>query len=136
MTKKRINIYMTEQLHNEMKDYLVDATEFKTISEMINTLVRRYLDTSDVVEENNVEQLEMDIKATNRNTRLLLQQMTTLLKKQEAVPVEHYKDSYYFKKSVDLLDEEFRNKKMNTSNKEINKNDDKQKDHMFKNIYG
>ena len=93
--KKRINVYIPEALHNDIKDYLVDNQEFKTISEMVSVLLRRYIDNEEVLEESKIAQIEKDLKATNRHSRILMQQMTTLLKKQDAVPTDLYKDSYF-----------------------------------------
>ena len=134
--KKRINIYIPEKLHKEVKDYLVDATEFKTISHMITKLLERYLDGKEIVEQSKIDKIEKDLKATNRHSRILMQQMTTLLKKQDAVPNELYKDSYFYKKAVEVIDEDFKNQKMDYKSVEGAKEDTKSVDDMFKNIYG
>ena len=62
--KKRINIYIPEELHKEVKDYLVDATEFKTISHMITKLLERYLDGKEIVEQSKIDKIEKDLKIT------------------------------------------------------------------------
>ena len=134
--KKRINIYIPEALHNDIKDYLVDNQEFKTISEMVSVLLRRYIDNEEVLEESKIAQIEKDLKATNRHSRILMQQMTTLLKKQDAVPTDLYKDSYFYKKAVEIIDDDFKNKKMNHKPVEDRKENKQTTDDIFKNIYG
>lgn len=64
--------------------------------------------------------------------RILIQQLTTLLKKQDAVPTELYKDSYFYKKAVEIIDDDFRNQKMNHKPAEAKLSTDE----MFRNIYG
>nr|WP_181711023.1 ribbon-helix-helix domain-containing protein [Enterococcus hirae] len=134
--KKRINVYIPEALHNDIKDYLVDNQEFKTISEMVSVLLRRYIDNEEVLEESKIAQIEKDLKATNRHSRILMQQMTTLLKKQDAVPTDLYKDSYFYKKAVEIIDDDFKNKKMNHKPVEDRKENKQTTDDIFKNIYG
>lgn len=135
MKFKRTTIYISEELHKDVKDFLVDDEEFKTISEMVSTLLSRYIDKKEVLSESKFLQMEKDLKATNRNSRILLQQITTLLKTQDSVPTELYKDSYFYKKSVELIDEEFINQKMNpTSTKNIKENT-QSADDMYKNLY-
>ena len=134
--KKRINVYIPESLHNDIKDYLVDNQEFKTISEMVSVLLRRYIDNEEVLEESKIAQIEKDLKATNRHSRILMQQMTTLLKKQDAVPTDLYKDSYFYKKAVEIIDDDFKNKKMNHKPVEDRKENKQTTDDIFKNIYG
>lgn len=134
--KKRINVYIPEALHNDIKDYLVDNQEFKTISEMVSVLLRRYIDNEEVLEESKISQIEKDLKATNRHSRILMQQMTTLLKKQDAVPTDLYKDSYFYKKAVEIIDDDFKNKKMNHKPVEDRKENKQTTDDIFKNIYG
>lgn len=134
--KKRINVYIPETLHNDIKDYLVDNQEFKTISEMVSVLLRRYIDNEEVLEESKIAQIEKDLKATNRHSRILMQQMTTLLKKQDAVPTDLYKDSYFYKKAVEIIDDDFKNKKMNHKPVEDRKENKQTTDDIFKNIYG
>lgn len=134
--KKRINVYIPEALHNDIKDYLVDNQEFKTISEMVSVLLRRYIDNEEVLEESKIAQIEKDLKATNRHSRILMQQMTTLLKKQDAVPTDLYKDSYFYKKAVEIIDDDFKNKKMNHKSVEDRKENKQTTDDIFKNIYG
>lgn len=136
MMKKRINVYIPEALHNDIKDYLVDNQEFKTISEMVSVLLRRYIDNEEVLEESKISQIEKDLKATNRHSRILMQQMTTLLKKQDAVPTGLYKDSYFYKKAVEIIDDDFKNKKMNHKPVEDRKENKQTTDDIFKNIYG
>lgn len=136
MMKKRINVYIPEALHNDIKDYLVDNQEFKTISEMVSVLLRRYIDNEEVLEESKIAQIEKDLKATNRHSRILMQQMTTLLKKQDAVPTDLYKDSYFYKKAVEIIDDDFKNKKMNHKPVEDRKENKQTTDDIFKNIYG
>lgn len=136
MMKKRINVYIPEALHNDIKDYLVDNKEFKTISEMVSVLLRRYIDNEEVLEESKIAQIEKDLKATNRHSRILMQQMTTLLKKQDAVPTDLYKDSYFYKKAVEIIDDDFKNKKMNHKPVEDRKENKQTTDDIFKNIYG
>lgn len=136
MMKKRINVYIPEALHNDIKDYLVDNQEFKTISEMVSVLLRRYIDNEEVLEESKIAQIEKDLKATNRYSRILMQQMTTLLKKQDAVPTDLYKDSYFYKKAVEIIDDDFKNKKMNHKPVEDRKENKQTTDDIFKNIYG
>lgn len=136
MMKKRINVYIPEALHNDIKDYLVDNQEFKTISEMVSVLLRRYIDNEEVLEESKIAQIEKDLKATNRHSRILMQQMTTLLKKQDAVPTDLYKDSYFYKKAVEIIDDDFKNKKMNHKSVEDRKENKQTTDDIFKNIYG
>lgn len=136
MMKKRINVYIPEALHNDIKDYLVDNQEFKTISEMVSVLLRRYIDNEEVLEESKIAQIEKDLKATNRHSRILMQQMTTLLKKQDAVPTGLYKDSYFYKKAVEIIDDDFKNKKMNHKPVEDRKENKQTTDDIFKNIYG
>ena len=136
MMKKRINVYIPEALHNDIKDYLVDNQEFKTISEMVSVLLRRYIDNEEVLEESKIAQIEKDLKATNRHSRILMQQMTTLLKKQDAVPTDLYKDSYFYKKAVEIIDDDFKNKKMNHKPVEDRKEHKQTTDDIFKNIYG
>lgn len=134
--KKRINVYIPEALHNDIKDYLVDNQEFKTISEMVSVLLRRYIDNEEVLEESKIAQIEKYLKATNRHSRILMQQMTTLLKKQDAVPTDLYKDSYFYKKAVEIIDDDFKNKKMNHKPVEDRKENKQTTDDIFKNIYG
>lgn len=134
--KKRINVYIPEALHNDIKDYLVDNQEFKTISEMVSVLLRRYIDNEEVLEESKIAQIEKDLKATNRHSRILMQQMTTLLKKQDAVPTDLYKDSYFYKKAVEIIDDDFKIKKMNHKPVEDRKENKQTTDDIFKNIYG
>lgn len=134
--KKRINISITEELHHDVKDFLVDDEEFKTFSEMISVLLRRYIDNKEVLSESKLSKIEKDLKATNRNSRILLQQITTLLKTQDSVPTELYKDSYFYKKSVELIDEEFINQKMNPTSTEKIKENKQSADDMYKNLYG
>ena len=136
MMKKRINVYIPEALHNDIKDYLVDNQEFKTISEMVSVLLRRYIDNEEVLEESKIAQIEKYLKATNRHSRILMQQMTTLLKKQDAVPTDLYKDSYFYKKAVEIIDDDFKNKKMNHKPVEDRKENKQTTDDIFKNIYG
>lgn len=136
MMKKRINVYIPEALHNDIKDYLVDNQEFKTISEMVSVLLRRYIDNEEVLEESKIAQIEKDLKATNRHSRILMQQMTTLLKKQDAVPTDLYKDSYFYKKAVEIIDDDFKNKKMNHKPVKDRKENKQTTDDIFKNIYG
>ena len=136
MKHRRTTIYMSEELHNDVKDYLVDNDEFKTISEMVSKLLRRYIDNQEVLEESKIAQIEKNLKATNRHSRILIQQMTTLLKKQDAVPTDLYKDSYFYKKAVEIIDDDFKNKKMNHKPEEASKENQQSTDDIFKNIYG
>lgn len=133
---KRITVYMSEELHDDVKDFLVDDDEFRSVSEMVSSLLRRYIDQKEVLTDSKVAQLEKDMKATNRHSRILLQQMTTLLKKQDAVPTELYKDSYFYKKAVEIIDDDFRNQKMNHQPVKEPTETKLSSDEMFKNIYG
>lgn len=133
---KRITVYMSEELHDDVKDFLVDDDEFRSVSEMVSSLLRRYIDQKEVLTDSKVAQLEKDMKATNRHARILMQQLTTLLKKQDAVPTELYKDSYFYKKSVEIIDDDFRNQKMNYKSAEEPKDKELTTDEMFKSIYG
>lgn len=133
---KRITVYMSEELHDDVKDFLVDDDEFRSVSEMVSSLLRRYIDQKEVLTDSKVAQLEKDMKETNRHARILMQQLTTLLKKQDAVPTELYKDSYFYKKAVEIIDDDFRNQKMNYRSAEEPKDKELTTDEMFKNIYG
>lgn len=133
---KRITVYMSEELHDDVKDFLVDDDEFRSVSEMVSSLLRRYIDNKEVLTDSKVAQLEKDMKATNRHSRILLQQMTTLLKKHDAVPTELYKDSYFYSKAVEIIDDDFRNQKMKHKPVEEPKETKLSTDEMFRNIYG
>lgn len=136
MTTNRTTVYMDKKLKDDVKDYLVESSEFKNMSEMISVLLRRYIDNQEVLEESKIAQIERDLKATNRHSRILIQQMTTLLKSQDAVPTDLYKESYFYKKAVEIIDDDFKNKKMNHKSSEQPKENKKSVDDMFKNIYG
>lgn len=134
--KKRINVYIPEKLHQDVKEFLVDDEEFNTLSEMVSVLLQRYIENKEVLDDSKVAHIEKELKVANRQTRILLQQMTTLLKKQEAVPTDLYKDSYFYKKSVELIESDFRHQKMNPSRPSMLTEQSESADDMFKNIYG
>lgn len=136
MITNRTTVYMDKKLKDDVKDYLVESSEFKNMSEMISVLLRRYIDNQEVLEESKIAQIERDLKATNRHSRILIQQMTTLLKSQDAVPTDLYKESYFYKKAVEIIDDDFKNQKMNHKTSEQPKENKKSVDDMFKNIYG
>ena len=105
------------------------------INEVLN-IERIEFDNQEVLEESKIAQIERDLKATNRHSRILIQQMTTLLKSQDAVPTDLYKESYFYKKAVEIIDDDFKNQKMNHKTSEQPKENKKSVDDMFKNIYG
>lgn len=133
MSSNRTTIYLDKKVKDDVKDYLVDSNEFKTMSEMITFLLKDYISKDRVSLQEEIDSMKKDLKSNNRNSKILLQQITTLLKKQDAVPSENYKESYFYKKSVDLIDEEFRNIKMKSTKI---KDGAEEKSSLFKNIYG
>lgn len=136
MEIKRTTIYISEELHKTIKEFLVDDDEFNTLSEMVSVLLQRYIENKEVLDDSKVAHIEKELKVANHQTRILLQQMTTLLKKQEAVPKDFYKDSYFYKKSVELIESDFRYQKMNPSRPSMRTEQSESADDMFKNIYG
>lgn len=115
MTSKKIktSLYIEENIHEEIKEYVRQSNEFNSLSEFINHLFKTHVENDPLVTDSNLEKIKKDLASTQRNSMILLQIISNLANKEQVIAKEMYEDIYQYKSAVEIIDEHFNNKKMN-----------------------
>lgn len=115
MTSKKIktSLYIEEDLHEEIKEYVRLSNEFNSLSEFVNHLFKTHVENDPLVTDSNLEKIKKDLASTQRNSMILLQIISNLASKEQVIAKDIYKEIYQYKSAVEIIDEHFNNKKMN-----------------------
>ena len=115
MTSKKIktSLYIEENIHEEIKEYVRQSNEFNSLSEFINHLFKTHVENDPLVTDSNLEKIKKDLASTQRNSMILLQIISNLANKEQVIAKDMYEDIYQYKSAVEIIDEHFNNKKMN-----------------------
>lgn len=115
MTSRKIktSLYIEEDVHEEIKEYVRQSNEFNSLSEFVNHLFKAHVENDPLVTDSNLEKIKKDLASTQRNTKILLQIISNIASKEQVIAKEMYEDIYQYKSAVEIIDEHFNNKKMN-----------------------
>lgn len=126
MTPKKIktSLYIEENFHEEIKEYVRQSNEFNSLSEFINHLFKTHVENDPLVTDSNLEKIKKDLASTQRNTKILLQIISNIASKEQVIAKDIYEDIYQYKSAVEIIDEHFNKKKMDRYKKTKTESDD------------
>ena len=132
MSSKKIktSLYIEEDVHEEIKEYVRQSNEFNSLSEFVNYLFKTHVENDPLVTDSNLQKIKKDLASTQRNSMILLQIISNLANKEQVIAKDMYEDIYQYKSAVEIIDEHFNNKKMNRYKK--NSTEVEQTNHRFK----
>lgn len=114
MTTKKIktSLYIEEDVHEEIKEYVRQSNEFNSLSVFINHLFKTHIENDPLITDSNLEKIKKDLASTQRNSMILLQIISNLANKEQLIVQDIYKDIYQYKSAVEIIDEHFNRKKL------------------------
>lgn len=126
MTSRKIktSLYIEEDMHEEIKEYVRQSNEFNSLSEFVNHLFKAHVENDPLVTDSNLEKIKKDLASTQRNTKILLQIISNIASKEQVIAKDIYEDIYQYKSAVEIIDEHFNKKKMDRYKKTKTESDD------------
>lgn len=115
--RKSTSLHLDEQVYEEIKEFVRESHEFNSISAYVDYLFKKDLDNNPLVTDSNLEKIKKDLSSTQRNTMILLQILTNLASKEQLIAKDIYEEIYQYKSAVEIIDEHFNNKELNSYKK-------------------